>query len=54
MKSKEVKEFIKENCIGCRERCEDGIRESYRMVWCVDTGTIKMKENIENQEEDNV
>ena len=54
MKSQEVKEFIKENCLNCQEQCEDGIRESYLMVWCVDTGIIKMKKNIENQEENNV
>lgn len=54
MKSEEVKEFINENCINCQERCEDGIRESYRMVWCVDTGIIKKKKNMEIQEEHNV
>jgi hypothetical protein len=54
MKSQEVKEFINENCPDCHERCEWGIRENYRAVWCVDTGIIKMKKSIENQEEHNV
>lgn len=54
MKSKEVEEFINENCLNCQKQCEWGIRENYYRVWCVDIGVVKNKNNIENQEEDNV
>ena len=54
MKSKELEEFIKENCIGCQEQCVEGIRELPTFIRCIDKMITKNKKNIENQEEDNV
>ena len=47
MKSKEVEEFIEENCLDCKKECEWGIRENYYRVWCPDIGVVKEKKNID-------
>ena len=54
MKSKELEKFIEENCLKCPEQCNFGIRELPTFIRCIDRNIYKEKENIENQEEDNV
>ena len=54
MKSKELKEFIDENCPKCQEQCNYGIREMPTFIRCMDRNIYKEKENIDFREENNV
>lgn len=48
MKSKELKEFIKENCIDCEEKCEEGIIEMSSFIRCLDKMITKNKKEKNN------
>lgn len=43
-KSKEMVEFIKKHCPGCKEKCEHGIVETNEFVRCVDINITENKE----------
>lgn len=48
MKSKKLREFIEENCIECKEKCNKGIVEMPDFIRCVDKMITKKKGKEEN------
>ena len=39
----DIKEFVNQNCLKCKEPCEKGIHETAEIIKCADTGKNKNK-----------